>query len=419
MARVLMLADDLSGAAESGMSCLAAGLKVVVTLGAPGRSMDADVIAIDADTRRLGAVAAAERMRELAEHYASDPDLLLFKKIDSTLRGHLGPELAAVLAARRIVQPRSVAVVAPAFPVYGRTTVEGKHYVHGQLLHETEMWKREKGLSDSYIPAMFYASGLRCTSLNLGVVRGSSPAFNRALHDCAETADVIVSDAATTQDLRAIAAAAASLQGRAVWVGSAGLAHELPGAIGLVLGAADAVASVPDTAGPILFVVGSANRTSRQQIAELLSASDMSSIVVPPEVLLEGPQGPEWAGFASQLERAVSVGRDLILTCGCENEVHVNDRPRLSQSLGQISETLRGRVGALVLCGGETARSVLDRWGVTGLQLYGELERGVSISRTVSDEMRPVRVITKAGDFGQTSTFRHCREWLSKREVRE
>lgn len=414
MGRILMLADDLSGAAECGMACVNAGLKVIVTLGAPVDPIPADVVVIDADTRKLGAAAAAERMRHLVQEYARDPDLLVFKKIDSTLRGHLGPELGAVLEARSTVVSRSVAIVAPALPAYGRTTVEGRHYVHGELVHETDMWKSENRSGQSYIPDMLHGSGLRCASLHLAIVRGAQTAFDCALYESAESADVIVCDAATADDLRAIAAAAARLQGRAVWVGSAGLAHELPGAIGVGLSAADAIAQLPETTGSTLFVIGSANRTTRQQIAELLSASDICSIIVPLEVLLEGSHGPKWAGFISQINTALELERDVILTCGYETEVAVSDGPRLSHSLGEMSESVRGKVGALVLSGGETARNVLDRWGVTKLQLYGELEKGVSISSTVSDVMRPVTVITKAGDFGQRSTFRHCQEWLSR-----
>ncbi len=78
---------------------------------------------------------------------------------------------------------------------------------------------------------------------------------------------------------------------------------------------------------------------------------------------------------------------------------------------------LHGRVGALVASGGETARKVLDRWGVHSLQLHGELEKGVPISSAVVDASRPLTVITKAGDFGQPYTLLHCREWLTQTRV--
>src|SRR5258708_24823 len=111
MSRVLIFADDLSGAADCGIACVNAGLSTIVSLGLPSNGLKVDVLSVDADTRSLSVSAAVERMRDLVRVHAADPALLLFKKIDSTLRGHLGPELAAVLETRRAVVKRAVAVM--------------------------------------------------------------------------------------------------------------------------------------------------------------------------------------------------------------------------------------------------------------------------------------------------------------------
>ena len=417
MPRILILADDLSGAADCGIACVNAGLKVVVTLGSPSSTTEADVIAIDADTRGLGAVQAAERMRQLVQLHAQDPALLLFKKIDSTLRGHIGPELAAVLDARRAVVSRAVAIMAPSFPANGRTTVEGMHYVHGESLHKTEIWMSEKMKGRPYIPDMLTGSGLKCAHLNLALVRSPRAAFDRATNDAAQAADVIVCDAATDDDLRAIAEAAVTLQERALWVGSAGLAHHLPKVTALASSASPEVAHLPETVGLTLFVIGSASRTTRQQVAKLLSDSDIRSIVVPLAVLLDGPKRSKWSSYTLQLSQAAGRAEDVILLCDSGPEVDLIDRPRLSQALAEMAETLRAKVGALVVTGGETARKVMDRWGVLDMQLHGQLESGVAISSTIVDGIRPLTIITKAGDFGQRDTLLHCREWLSKRGV--
>jgi 4-hydroxythreonine-4-phosphate dehydrogenase len=78
---------------------------------------------------------------------------------------------------------------------------------------------------------------------------------------------------------------------------------------------------------------------------------------------------------------------------------------------------LRGRVGAIVASGGETARKVLDGWGVQTMNLHGELEKGVPISTAAVNGSRPLTVITKAGDFGQPYTLLHCREWLTQTRI--
>ncbi len=58
----------------------------------------------------------------------------LVKKIDSTLRGNVGAEVAAMLQACKA----SAAIIAPAFPAAGRITRNGQCFVHERLLTDTE-----------------------------------------------------------------------------------------------------------------------------------------------------------------------------------------------------------------------------------------------------------------------------------------
>jgi 4-hydroxythreonine-4-phosphate dehydrogenase len=377
-----------------------------------------DVLSVDADTRSLSASAGAERLRQLVQVHAADPAVLSFKKIDSTLRGHLGPELGAFLEVRRNIVKGTVAVMAPAFPIYGRTTVDGMHYVHGRPLHETEMWRSQKMTGEAYIPRMMEDSGLTCRHLNLATVRSHRTVFVDAVDKAAEAGDVLVCDAETDSDLLAIAEAATALGNRAVWVGSAGLVHQLPKASGLGVTVKEVAPHFPEPAGSILFVIGSTSDATKQQAVTLLSSSDIHGIVVPPEVLLAGSEGPDWSAFTSELCQAVEQKEDVILLCGTERRVDIADRPKLSLALAEMTAVLHGRVGALVVSGGKTARMVLDRWGITALQLHGELERRVPVSTTVIAKAVPLTVITKDGDIGKSHTLLRCRERLrQKRSV--
>jgi 4-hydroxythreonine-4-phosphate dehydrogenase len=415
MPRVLIIADDLSGAADCGIACVHAGLNATVSLGSTNHT-DADVLSIDAHTRVLHPQAAAERIHELVCQYANDPSILLFKKIDSTLRGHLGAELAAALDARRRTVPNSIAIMAPAFPANGRTTVRGMHYVHGVPLHETEMWKREDARGEANIAAMMEGSGLRCKLLDLAVVRESRSSLHTIMERIAETADVLICDSETVSDLSAVASAASAFGNRALWVGSAGLAQYISGAAEPHTEDATEVA-LPQTSGTVLFVIGSASRRTKHQAAILLSSAAVRGIVVPPEVLLAGSTYPEWTAFTRELNDAVAQGDDVILLCGSEPEVQPELRPKLSEALGEMTAGLSGKVGALVASGGETARKVLDGWGVQEMKLHGELEKGVPISTAKINGSRPLTIITKAGDFGQPYTLLHCRAWLTQTRI--
>ena len=119
MPDLVIIADDLSGAADCGIVCAEAGLDTVVMLGHRHDEPDVAVLAIDADTRSgTRAEAAAETYRLVKAH--APAGRTLFRKIDSTLRGHMAAELAATLAARR-ESGRALILLAPAFPATGRT----------------------------------------------------------------------------------------------------------------------------------------------------------------------------------------------------------------------------------------------------------------------------------------------------------
>src|ERR1700751_1895368 len=90
--------DALTGAADCGVACSAAGLCTVVALNDDARAKEfgAEVIAFDADARyqslEQARAATALAVRELC---AAGDVQVLYKKIDSTLRGNFAIEIAA------------------------------------------------------------------------------------------------------------------------------------------------------------------------------------------------------------------------------------------------------------------------------------------------------------------------------------
>ncbi len=83
----------------------------------------------------------------------------------------------------------------------------------------------------------------------------------------------------------------------------------------------------------------------------------------------------------------------------------------LARALGRLVGDCADKVGGLVATGGETARAVLDAWGVTRLRIVGEVEAGVPFSVT-EGWRRALPVVTKAGGFGDAETLVRCREFL-------
>lgn len=109
-----VIADDLTGACDSAVQFAAVGLRTVVAIeGEP----EADVVGWSTESRDVEPAEAACRVRRLAGRARAD---ILFKKIDSTLRGNTQTEILAALEAFGL----DAALVNPAFPEMGRV-VEG------------------------------------------------------------------------------------------------------------------------------------------------------------------------------------------------------------------------------------------------------------------------------------------------------
>lgn len=412
MLQILIVADDLSGAADCGIACVGAGLNTIVVLGNTNRKVHADVLSIDADTRGIDQEAAAKETGRLIEKHLRFEKTLLFKKLDSTLRGNVATELAAALASKRHQNPhvaRAVAVVAPAFPASGRTTVNGQQLLRGRPAHEAKL-PGEHIACNSNLLVILESAGMSSTLLRLKVIRSGSNSLRTAMIELGKSFDVLLCDAETDQDLSTIALASVGLGHSTVWAGSAGLAYHLPRAAGLV-GTSTSVCKQPLASGPTLFVIGSLSSASQQQAQELSNSKDIITIAIPPKILLDETRSADALDHKLGFQRAVESNSDVVLMLASEYQVETAPGRMLTNALANMTARYADTFGALVATGGETARSVLQAWGVTRLRLVRELETGLPFSVTESWTRR-LPVVTKAGSFGDPQTLLHCRQFL-------
>ena len=402
---MLMVADDLTGAADCAVQGVRQGLSALVAMSPAGLGMPADLVAVDADTRSLPAEAAALRVADLIR--MAPKDRRLFKKVDSTLRGHVGPELAAALQSWRMVhRVRAIALFAPAFPATGRTIIGSRPFLHGEPLEATELWRREGSGASIALPAMFQAAGLATATVTLATIRSGELA--ETLPRLAESTDVLICDTETDADLAALATASPALGDAMIHAGSAGLAGQLVRTMSPRPG--PALAGVPPVpALPLLFVVGSMSSVSRRQAAKLGRQSGIRSLPVPLAELVAGSEAA-LAPWCQQLQSALVRGEDVVLVPEPDGPEDLGHALPLRRALAILVASVAGRIGGLFLTGGETARAVLDACGVTGLSLHREVEPGVPLATALG--RHGFGVVTKAGAFGDERTMLHCRQAL-------
>ncbi len=413
---VIILADDLTGAADTGIAFTLAGLRSWVAFRDDAEPpADVQVVAIDMDTRRLGRAAeAAARAGEVTRRALQGSPRALYKKIDSTLRGHVGVEAAATCRAFDPARGRKrpLLVASPAFPATGRIVRDGAVLVGGTLLEKTEVWQKSGMQGPANLPAMLHGAGLTAEVVRLPLVREGVDALHGILDAmAARGVDAAVCDAEGEDDLRRIAEAGARLGGQAVWMGSAGLARHLPAALSLRPAGQSSERAIP-AAGPVLFLVGSRSAVARQQ-ARRLEKGGVAMVVVAPAALLAGAGDPAWERAAAALEAATGRGGDAVAMISLDELVPLEQGPALASALARLAAPLVGRVGGVVATGGDIARALLAELGAGGLTLIGEVEPGVPMGR--ADGERPLTVVTKAGAFGTEDTLQRCLEALRRR----
>jgi D-threonate/D-erythronate kinase len=396
MKSLLIVADDLSGAADCAIAFAAAGRKTVVSLDAGASDANATVVAADTDTRRLAPADAAARTASAWQALRA-PGMRLYKKIDSTLRGNWTAEVAAL---RKLAGP---AIVTPAFPATGRTVRDGRVIVRGVPLEDTETWQLENAGRDAELRAMLDMVGLRAAHVPLDAFRAAPHDVAAMIVSAAATAngiDAIIVDAETSDDLATLARVTASVQEDFFWVGSGGLARELAALPDLFDASAsvETARSIEPAQGPILALVGSLSAISERQCAMLCAEAGVCETIVPPAVLRDGARHPDWKTWQERIDAKVCAHEDAIVRIGRDDAFDPAEGARLSNALAALVAPSFDKLGGLIATGGETARAMLAAANVGSLELVTEIEAGVALGRP-SKGGGP-SIVTKAGAFG-------------------
>jgi uncharacterized protein YgbK (DUF1537 family) len=243
----LLIADDLTGACDAAVHFARRGYRTRVRLASD--SEEVSVLAISAESRHLSAAELGPVMDQLAQRLPVDRARTLFKKIDSTLRGNVGAEIAAARSAFGC----ETAVITPALPAMGRTVEGGYLRVAGAEAIDLAARLRSQGLE-------------ACAHVQPGAVSSAIQAGAR----------FISVDATCDQDLDTIAAEVLGSAKRILWAGSAGLASALARTLPWV----GAARPAPRPASSVLFCIGSDHPVTVEQQGHLLALGRSEYVVL-------------------------------------------------------------------------------------------------------------------------------------------
>lgn len=428
MIQLLILADDLTGAADTAASFASRGFATTISFVAPSElnagSLDIhdrhdlpdfpDVLAISTESRDADA-STAERLNrdaigrigqawQLSSGLEGASLFRVYKKIDSALRGHPREELVAIMAELGVRR----ALVAPALPEESRTTLGGRQFIGGVPVELSPFG--EQTTSSDLLAIFDGGAGGRGAekvhALGLQTIRMGVDTVRQVLLDVTE--GIVVADAETDTDLLTLASAAMSSDIR-VLSGSAGFARQLAFVLPLVPGPPSRRSLLVEK-GPVLIVAGSRHRATDVQVDALRRAGypficlDQDHIDDPATAIHDTIDA-----LASHLAAGRSV---LLTTTGLDPSLHgpAFVVSRLAEVAAEAAS--RGHIGGFVLTGGDVAAGVFAKIGATSMHLGGEIRPAMPWGVVESRRLPPLLVATKAGSFGTEDALLACVDHL-------
>ena len=389
--RFCFVADDLTGAMDTGVGLAKAGLRAVITFSTSSH-VSSDAVVVTTDSRAEAATDAYRRVRSVGERFR---DYLIYKKVDSTLRGNIAAELQALLDATDVRHT----VVCPAFPAIKRTVVNGKLLVDGIPVEETQFSRDAVSpVKKSDIGEVLRTgSGIETDYMDIREVERGPEHVARLVNASQARATVI--DATEDSHLRCIADALALSDEPWLPCGSGGLGAQIP----LAYGHEPRGNSIPPAPhGPALLAVGSRNEVSVRQLQRLLDSLEPPLVRAEPrEFKTRDGRTPRINQLAHEIEGLIDANSVVVLSSSL-SQFSPQMRHTMAPILGGIvSRILESRpLAGLFLCGGDVARSVCGDTGIQALRILGDLQPGVIAGEAVGDNYQGMRVITKAGGFG-------------------
>jgi len=403
-----IIADDLTGSADTGVQFTKKGLRTYV-LALFGLKQpetlpeDADTMVLDTESRFDTSHLAYKKAKSAAGFLNESGFENLYKKIDSTFRGNIGAEIEGALKG----SGKRTCLLAAALPQAGRSISDGKVRVHDIPLNETEFATdpRTPVESDSVKEILEVQTKLEVALVGIEVVRSGVGRLEKTIRDFIDSGfRIIVVDGKTESDMKMVALASKNLSEDLLYAGSAGFAEHLT----------DVDAETKSR--KMLLVAGSTTETTRKQMNAVIAEFGAKEINPNIDAMLgtESEANDEIKKICSTFR---SSGQDLWLLRSAPECDTVEKARRMGEKLGlnnrEVSEKIAcflGRATAYLvddekidmvfLTGGDTAIKTFESLHSESFFIKGEAGKGIPWGFIKRAGHEPLMAVTKAGGFG-------------------
>lgn len=422
MIKLVIIADDLTGALDTGVQFSKKNMSTIVTTDLNFNFEDickeADVLVIDTESRHIPADEAKERVKSVLSKFNKEEIKFFYKKTDSTLRGNLGSEIEGFMEGLNINEVSFI----PAFPSGKRTVKDGVLYVNNVKLAETQFaMDILNPVTDSFIPDIINKQSDINVKLK-DINEEFSPLDDKEKH-------IYIFDSENMEDMENIGKILYNKNKLNYTIGNAGFAEVLTHYIKSDSKKEEII--LEDDR--ILFVCGSVNITSLKQCKYAEKIGYCSDSLKFENIILEDYKSSDnYITDKEYFKEKINNNKKFLLrTSDSEdvikkaieytekNSISMEDlTSNIANSTGQlISDLIREHeIKNLIIFGGDTLMGILKNIGCQYIIPVSEIFPGVVFTRAVGKDTA-INVITKAGGFGEESIIERINEFLENHSI--
>jgi len=429
--RCLIIADDLTGGADTGAQFAKRGLNTLLISPKDSTSIDftkylkKDALVINADSRGLSYDKAFRLVSGLLKTYDQRHFSIIYKKIDSTLRGNIGYEIDAILKETNI----SLSFMAPSYPEQRRTLVGGIMMVGERPVALTEAaHDTASPVHESRVYTLLeHQSSHKIGRIDLTEVASGPERLKKAVKKERKKGNrIIIFDAFSRQDLTNIADVAFCMDKIPLFVGSAGLAEEVAKKLSPSK-ARKICKTIHRKVKPfkhIFIISGSISSVAHEQLKMVEQNKRIATFQLSKSFMVSGNKRRQTQGdnLSSMIGNSLAKGHATLKTYPkrliSKGLIDAQIYLEIKKTLGQIalSALEKSKVDthdlALILTGGDTALSVLDLLRSDGVEIEGELLEGMTKGHLIGGDWDGLTIVTKAGGFGKEDGLKKIMEIL-------
>lgn len=418
MIRLFILADDFTGGLDTGVQFAEKGIRTrVITnpdVDFERAAQGCQVLVVVVETRHLFAREAGEIVGRIVKKCADLGVPYLYKKTDSALRGNIGAELSAALAA----SGADTLYFLPAMPGIQRTTVNGVHYISGVPVAESVFGK------DPFEPVR-HSSVRELIASQSGV-----KVWNAAPDSIPQEKGIVAVDAQTDEDLLQAGRILKDRKGLRITAGCAGFASVLPDVLGLER---DEKPAMPELGDGLFVLCGSVNPITQRQLA-YAEKNGFTRVHIAPEQKLDPDYFETAAGQAALREWQERNAREpwFILDANDTDDANMESaayaawramttedvRSCISGALGRILPGMLESAAnkTVLITGGDTLLQCMNQMRVWEMEPLLQVFPGVVLSR-FGEGSASRYVITKSGGFGKETLLDNLKTLIRKQNT--